>query len=421
MILTLAGWLLIAAAAAAQETRAEEPGDWPSFLGPDHNGISRETGLLKAWPPEGPPVVWTRELGETYAVPSVVRGALVVFHREGNEEIVERLDPATGRRAWRFSYPTAYVDRFGYNGGPRAAPTIDAGRVYVFGAEAKLHCLDLETGCALWRRSLHEEYFREPRQNFFGAGVAPRMDGDALFLNLGDENAGCVTALDKKTGRTLWRADGDGASYASAAFADAGGTRQVVFLTREGGLGCGAADGEVLWRYPFRARERFSANAASPVVVGDRVLLSASYGVGSALLKLEGRGVRELWRNRALGAHWATPIPLDGHAYGFDGRHEEEAELRCVRLEDGRRMWSRGGYGRGSMIRADGRFIILAEDGRLVLADLSPEGAREISSARVLRPHCWGAPVLSRGLLYVQNFDHSTGRATLLCLNLRAK
>lgn len=416
MILALAGFLL---AAAPQD--ASEPGDWPAFLGPDRNGISRETGLLQAWPSEGPPVLWKRELGETYAVPSVVRGALVVFHREGNEEVVERLDPATGARSWRFAYPTAYVDRFGYNGGPRAAPTIDGGRVYVLGAEARLHCLDLETGKVVWKRSLHEEYFKEPRQNFFGAGVAPRLEGGALFLNLGDENAGCVTAIDAKTGRTLWRTDGDGASYASASFAGAAGARQVVFLTREGGLGCGASDGSILWRYPFRARERFSANAASPVVLGDRVFLSASYGVGSALLKLEAGGVKEIWRNRALGAHWATPIPLEGYVYGFDGRHEYEAELRCVRLEDGRVMWSRGGYERGSMIRADGRFILLAEDGRLVLADLSPEGPREISSVRVLKPHCWGAPVLSRGLLYVQNFDHSAGRATLVCLDLRAK
>lgn len=421
MIPALAWALMLAGAPATQDARDEKSADWPEFLGPDRNGISRETGLLQAWPPGGPRVLWKRELGETYAAPSVVREALVIFHRNGNEEVVERLDPTTGRPAWRHAYPTAYVDRFGYNGGPRAAPTIHGGRVYVLGAEAKLHCLDLETGGVLWQRSLHEEYFREPRQNFFGAGTAPRVDGNALFLNLGDENAGCVTALDPKTGRTIWRTDGDGASYASAAFADVAGTRHVIFLTREGGLGCRASDGVVVWRYPFRARERFSANAASPVVLGDRVFLSASYGVGSALLGLTAGGVRELWRNRALGAHWATPIPLDDYVYGFDGRHEYEAELRCVRLEDGRLMWSRSGYERGSMIRADGRFIILAEDGRLVLADLSPQGAREISSARVLKHHCWAPPVLSRGLLYVQNFDHSVGRATLLCLDLRMK
>lgn len=417
------------AAAAPREAAPEgngqaarvETGDWPTFLGPDHTGVSRETGLLKSWPEKGPPLVWKLELGETYAVPSVLRGAMVVFHRVGDEEVVERLDPATAARKWRFAYGTAYNDRFGYNNGPRAAATIDGGHVFTLGAEGKLHCLDLETGKKVWGRPLHDEYFKDGRQNFFGVGVSPRVDGDAILLNLGDENVGCVTALDKKTGKTLWRTDGEPASYSTATCADVGKSRLAFFLTREGALCAGVADGAVRWRYPFRARDRFSANAASPVVIGDRLFLTASYGVGSALLKLEEDGFKELWRNHALGAHWATPIHVDGYVYGFDGRHEYEAELRCVRLSDGSVMWTRKGYERGSTLLAEGKFIILSEDGRLVLAELSPQGCKEISSVKVLPRHCWGAPVLSRGLLYASNHNHSTGKATLLCLDLRGK
>jgi outer membrane protein assembly factor BamB len=416
----------VAAASAGQGAGAAaggaDPGfDWPTFLGPDHTGVSRETGLLQAWPEKGPPLVWKAELGETYAVPSVVRGWLVLFHRVGDEEVVEALDPATGRKKWRFAYGTRYVDQFGYNGGPRSAPTIDGGKAYTLGAEGKLHCLELETGKPLWSRSLHEEYFKEERQNFFGVGVAPRIDGDAILLNLGDDRQGCVTAIDKKTGKTLWRAGEDGASYSTAVCATVGKSRLALFLTREGGLAVGVEDGKVRWTYPFRSRERFSANAASPVVIGDRLFLTATYGVGSALLKLEEDGVKELWRNHALGAHWATPIHEDGYVYGFDGRHDHEAELRCVRLSDGQVQWSRKGYQRGSKIRAEGKYVILSEDGRLVLAELTPKECREISSVRVLASHCWAAPVLSRGLLYVTNFNHRTGKGELLCLDLRAK
>jgi outer membrane protein assembly factor BamB len=398
-----------------------EPGDWPTFLGPDHNGISREAGLLKAWPKDGPPVVWRMELGETYAAPSVVRGSLIVFHRVGDEEVVERLDPATGVRKWRFAYGTTYSDRYGYCGGPRSAPTIDGDKVYTLGAEAKLHCLDLETGTASWSRALHVEYFKEARQNFFGVSAAPRIDGDAILLNLGDEREGCVTAIDKRTGKTLWRSGEDGASFCTAIAGTVGKSRLAFFLTREAVVCCSVADGEIRWRLPFRAREHFSANAASPVVIGDHLFVSSSYGVGAVYLKLDENGQKEVWRNQSLGAHWATPIPLDGHVYGFDGRHEHEAELRCVRLSDGEKLWSKAGFERGSMILADGRFIIQSEDGRLALAELSPKGFTEISSVRVLARHAWAAPVLSRGLLYVSSFNHRSGKATLACLDLRAK
>jgi len=409
------------ASTPAPAPQADTGHDWPTFLGPDHNGVSKETGLLKSWPAGGPPLVWKMELGDTYSVPSVARGIAVVFHRVGAEEVVEGLDAATGARKWRYAYGTRYRDRYGYSGGPRSSPTIDGGNVYTLGAEGKLYCVELETGKHVWGRSLHEEYFNEARQNFFGVGVAPRVDGEAILLNLGDEREGCVTAIDKRTGKTLWRASDHGASYSTAICATVGKSRLAFFLTREGGLGVGVEDGKVRWTYPFRSRERESANAASPVVIGDTLFLTATYGVGSALLKLEENGIKEVWRNHALGAHWATPIHEDGHVYGFDGRHEYEAELRCVRLSDGKVMWSRKGYERGSMTRAEGKYIILAEDGRLVLAELSPQECKEVSSVRVLKAYCWAAPVLARGRLYVGNSDRSTGKATLLCLDLRQK
>jgi outer membrane protein assembly factor BamB len=410
-----------AIAAPVKAAAPPEAGDWATFLGPDHTGVSRETGLLKKWPEKGPPEVWRIKLGETYASPSVVRGALVVFHRVENEEVVECLDPASAKAKWRFAYPTAYRDRWNYNGGPRSAPTIEGGKVYTLGAEGKLHCLDLVTGKAIWSRSLLGDLFQVPIQNYFGVGVAPRIDGDAILINLGDERQGCVVGIDKKTGKTLWKSGEDGASYSTPVCADAGKSRLAFFLTREGLLCCSVADGSIKGTYPFRSRDPLSANAASPVVIGDQVFLTASYGVGSALLKFDEKGVKEVWRNKALGSHWATPIHVDGYLYGFDGRHEYEAELRCVRVTDGEVMWSKKGYERGSLTLAEGKFYILAEGGRLVLAELSSKGCTEISSADVLGHHCWNSPVLSRGFLYLERYDHSAAKATLVCLDVREK
>jgi outer membrane protein assembly factor BamB len=236
---------------------------------------------------------------------------------------------------------------------------------------------------------------------------------------LGNERGGCVTAIDQASGKTLWRASEDGASYSTAVTATVGGRRQAIFLTREGGLGVDASDGTILWRYPFRSRLHESANAATPIVIGDKLFLTAAYGVGSALLELQEKGVRELWRNASLGAHFATPVAHEGHVYGFDGRHDEETSLRCVRLSDGAVVWSRPEYGWGSMILAEGRFIILRADGRLVLAELSPAGMKELSTVRLVTPVCWAGPVLSRGYLYVLRTDHQHKSATLLCLDVR--
>ena len=141
---------------SAKSTRnpAAEPvgEDWPNFLGPHFNATSRETGLLKSWPPGGPPVLWSRQLGASYSAPVTSRGHLVLFHRLGMEEVVECVDARTGVKIWKQSYPSTYVDQFGYNNGPRSSPTIDGSRVYTFGAEGKLTSLDFETGRILWQR-----------------------------------------------------------------------------------------------------------------------------------------------------------------------------------------------------------------------------------------------------------------------------
>ena len=227
LLLLLAGCSDRTPQAAAQAAPAPA-GDWPTFLGPDHTGISRETGLLKSWPEKGPPVLWKMELGDTYSAPSAAGEALVVFHRVKDEEVVERLDAASGARRWRFAYPTAYADRFRYNGGPRSSPTIDGGKVYTLGAEGVLACVDLETGKADWKRALHDEYFKEGgKQNFFGVGVAPRIDGDRILLNLGDDRSGCVTAIDKKTGKDRWRVN-RGTGRGEDALAERRGRRELL-------------------------------------------------------------------------------------------------------------------------------------------------------------------------------------------------
>jgi outer membrane protein assembly factor BamB len=393
-------------------------GDWPCFRGPEHNSLSRETGLLTTWGGKGPPLLWKISSGPTYAAPTVVGERLIMFHRldgdNGDDrEVVDCLDAGTGRALWRHSYPTKYVDKYGYNGGPRASPVVEAGRVYTWGAEGWFHCLELDTGKVVWDRRLNAEF--DVEQNFFGVGASPLIEGDRILLNVGGPKGAGVMALDKKTGKTVWKATDDGASYCTAAVADTPAGRLAVFLTRAGVVACDPATGAVKISYPFRSRTYESVNAADPVIVGDRLFVSSAYRTGGVLLKITADpDVTEIWKNDNMRNHWATCLVADGCLYGFDGRHEDETQLRCVELATGKVLWSKRGLGRGSMIRADGRYWILSEDGRLILAELSPkEYVEKAASDELLRAPCWIAPVLSRGRLYVRN-EH-----TLLCLDVR--
>ena len=387
--------------------------DWPWFLGPTHDSVSAETNLMARWPAEGPRVLWKATVGLSYSSPSIVKGHAFVFHRLGAEEVLDCLDAVTGVQKWRASYATAYKDRYGYNNGPRSPPVVVDGRVYTFGAEGRFSCFDTETGKQVWQRQLNEEYKVE--QNFFGVGGSPLLEGKLLLVNVGGSPDAGIVALDKDTGATVWKVTTEGASYATPLCASIGGQR-YAFVFARGGLVClEPATGKVFWQFPFRSKLYESVNAASPVVIGDQVFVTASYNTGGALLRVRKDGGEVIWRDPVMSCHWATPIHRDGCIYSFNGRHEHGTTLRCVEWATGKLMRDQPDLGRGSMIYVDGRFIILSERGRLILANLRPDKFEELSSVQLLGYPCWIAPVLANGLLYIRN------ESQLLCLDLRAK
>lgn len=396
-------------------TEDSEGEDWPAFLGPRQDNTSRETGLLKKWPAAGPTKVWSHSVGNAYSAPVTARGRLVVFHRLQNNEVVECLDTRAGKSLWSFRYPTHYDDQYGYNNGPRSSPAIDGNRIYSYGAEGILTCLEFETGRLLWQRPVNSE-FRVP-QGFFGAGTAPLIEGDLLLLNLGGPEGAGVVAFDKITGKTVWKSSSDGASYSTPVVRAIHGERLGIFFTQNGLLVLGAKTGTERYRFPFRSRTYESVNAASPVVVGDVVFLSATYNVGAVALKMEPGGLKTLWRDRdAMQNHWATSIYYQGYLYGMDGRHEYGSNFRCIQFESGKIKWTANeGLGRSSFIMADGNLIALGERGDLALIELNPEQYIEKSRVHALNYPCWTPPILSHGLLFIRNEN------TLACLDLREK
>jgi outer membrane protein assembly factor BamB len=424
--------------------------DWTSFLGPTHNAISTETKLLHEWPKPGPPLVWEMRTGSGYSSPAISGERLVFFHRQENREKVECLRADNGEKYWEFSYPTQFEDRYGYNNGPRASPVIDGERVYTYGAEGKLHCFRLETGQLYWKRDLGGE-FKVP-QDFFGTATTPLIEGGLLIINVGAPSGPTVAAFDKLSGKMVWGAGKEwGPSYASPIPAVVHGKRRVfVFAGGESRPPAGGLimldpkNGAIDFTFPWRSKSYESVNAASPVVAGNQVFISASYKTGGALLNIlpDGKSSVE-WTSNEIGTHFNTAVYKDGYLYAFDGRNEPDASLVCVEWKTGKVMWrvnpeweetlnfngeSRKqtlGTFRGTLLWADGHFLCLGELGYLLWLDLTPQGYKQLARAWLFAAReTWSLPVLSHGLLYITQHSRDMLNQTpprLLCYDLRGR
>jgi outer membrane protein assembly factor BamB len=390
----------------------ESPGaDWPQFLGPERNNTSAETGLALKWPKEGPRVLWDREVGDGFSGPVIASDRLILFHRVGDQEVVECLDAATGKQHWKYAYDTRYRDDFGKGDGPRSTPLLAGSRVFTLGAEGRLHCLELETGKKVWQRSLSTEY--QVEKGFFGVATSPILEGDAVIVNVGGKDAGIV-AFHKDTGKEVWKATDHEASYASPVAATLDGTRHVFFFTRDGLVSLDPASGAVRFSERWRSRMNASVNAATPVVVDGHVFLSACYGTGAVLFKVRKDGVEAVWKSdRVLSNHYDTSVYHKGYLYGMDGRQETGAEFRCVEAKSGKVRWAVENFGCGSVVLADGHLIVLSERGDLLCVEANSDAYKERARATVLGKSCRAAIALANGRLYARD-----GRK-LVCWDLK--
>jgi outer membrane protein assembly factor BamB len=375
--------------------------DYPQHLGPSRDGRISGEGVAAAWPAAGPPELWRLPVGEGFAGPAVSDGKLVLFHRVDDREIVEAHDAATGERLWSTGYPTSYRDDFGFDEGPRAVPTIAGGRVFTFGAQGVLQALDLATGERLWMIDTHER-FAVPK-GFFGAASAPLVAGGRVMVNVGGAGAG-VVAFDVAKGEVLWTATEHGASYSTGVIAPLGGVTVALFFTREGLVEIDPADGRVRADFRWRSRSAASVNAATPLVIDERVFLSASYNTGAVLLARGDDGFTPVWSSDdVLSNHYATSVRHRGYLYGYHGRQEYSPSLRAVELATGTVAWSVDRFGGGSILLAGDTLLILREGGELVLAEASPAAFAPIARARILTGTVRAYPAVAGGILYARN------------------
>jgi outer membrane protein assembly factor BamB len=364
------------------------------------------------------------------------------------------INARTGVELWRSEYATDYEDMYGYSNGPRAVPVIDGDRVYTFGPGGRLRCLRIDDGSIVWDVDTTATF--GVVQSFFGAGSVPIVEGDLLIAAIGGSPAGSpgiqsgevvgngsgIVAFDKQSGKVRYKITDELASYSSPVIVTIDGRRRGFWFARGGLIGFEPAGGMVDFHFPFRAKKLESVNASNPVVVGDTVFITESYGPGSAILRVRPGGYEVVRqddspRNQSMSCHFMTPIHHEDILYGSSGQGSAEAELRAVDYASGKIMWRAPGLGRATLLYVDGHLVVFTERGRVLLVEATPErynvvadatpllqesaAAETLRSAKstgegrteehkngdpttrqLLRYPAWSPPVLSRGVLYLR-------------------
>jgi outer membrane protein assembly factor BamB len=384
--------------------------DWPQWRGPERNGISKETGLLKEWPENGPPQLWrVDDLGRGYSTPSVVGDRLYLMSNEGdNDEFVRALSVKDGQQIW-----STRVGGVGENPantnypGARSTPTVDGQLLYALGSDGDLACLERSSGKIRWQKNLRKEFGGKPGQ--WAYAESPLVDGDKIICSPGGEEATMV-ALNKMSGDLIWKSaipGGDEAAYASPIIVETGGVKQYVQFLQNGLVGVDANTGKFLWRYE-RTAKGSPANIPSPIE-RDGFIYSATGRAGGGLVKLkagpDGIEAEEIYFSKMLPTAIGGAVLVDGHLYGTTGQ-----STLCVDFKSGEVKWQERGVGAGGILYADGRLYIHGEqNGEVALVEATPEAYRELGRFTPLeqpdrgRAKAWAYPVVANGRLYIRD------------------
>ena len=372
--------------------------DWPQWRGPNYDGISMETD----WDPSvlsEDSVIWEAQIGIGFSAVSVAHGrAYTAGNVDKDTDIIYCFNAENGKQLWSFKYPEPLTANL-YEGGPNATPTVNDGKVYMISKSGTAFCLDADTGREIWKRSLSYE---KPKWGFAGS---PVIVNDWVIYNAG--SAGI--ALNKQTGEVIWQSEDDKSGYASPVPFKKDGIQYIAMFGAESIQIIEALTGNLISSYPWKTS--YDVNAADPVISGDEILITSGYNRGAALLKFGDQGLNTVWENKNMRSQMSGPVLIDGSLYGFD-----DNALVCLDWKTGRQKWKERSPRKGAISAAGDKLIVMGERGTLFIAEATPEGYRQISSAQVLDGRCWTMPVLSNGRIYVRN-----AKGRLVCVDVRKK
>jgi outer membrane protein assembly factor BamB len=377
------------------EVAAQSVGEWPQWRGPNRDGISKETGLLKQWPAEGPPLVWKATgAGTGYSSLSIAGGRIFTMGVRGDREYVLAFDVATGKEIWATAHGDVFQNDRG--NGPRGTPTVDGDRLYALGGNGDLSCIEAKSGKVAWSMNILQKFGgSNPR---WGISESPLVIGEKVLVNAGGPNAS-VIALNKKDGSLIWKSQSDPAGYSSGMQVAIGSTTQVVFFTDQRALGLDLKDGKLLWAYPRASND--VANVATPVIRGNRVFLSSDYGTGAGLVEIKADGsAQEVYFTKEMRNHHSSSILIGDHLYGFSA-----GILTAMNFDSGAVAWRDRSVGKGSLVYADGHLYAFSENGVVGLVEATPTGYHEKGRFRIQQDSLptWTHPVVAGGRLYLRD------------------
>jgi len=383
---------------AVQSSAKSKGIDWPQFRGVNRDGISAESGLTGSWPEGGPPEVWRVPLGDGYSAISVVGDRLYTMYAADHEgkptDFAAAFNAADGKEVWRVPMGERFDTEFG--NGPSATPTIDGDLVYVLDSRGTFAALATADGTERWKISMTEDFGAEIPT--FGFSMSALVDGDLLLVEAGGKEGKSWLGLNKKTGEVLWSIGEGGAGYNSPLAVHRDGEKRYVFVANEKVM-CIDEKGTEIWAHDWPKGE---THAMPLFVAPNKIYASGAEGVGARLFEVDESSaeasVEELWHNRFMRNHFSSSVVHDGHIFGFDN-----ATLKAIKVEDSELAWAKRGLGKGSLILADDKLLVLSDRGKLLLVEASTEGYEERGSVQALEGRCWTAPSLSHGRLYLRN------------------
>jgi outer membrane protein assembly factor BamB len=397
---------------ACLSTSALAQADWPGWGGPDRNFISKSKGLAASWPEKGPRQLWSRPLGEGHSAIVVEGNTLYTMYSAGEQESVVALEAGTGKTIWELKYeaPTAGID-YEYGFGPHSTPVLVGDVLYTVGSVGKFQALDKKRGKVLWSHDLYKDL--GGRKMGRGYSCSPLAYKNTIILTLGGTSQ-TLAAFNQKDGKVVWKNQTLQLSPASPIIINVDGQDQLVAFMGKEIVGLDPNNGESLWSHTHETE--WGLNISTPVWGPDNLLfVSSAYNGGSRVIKLarvDGKtNVTELWFHRRLRIHHSTAIRIGDYVYGSSGDFGP-AFFAGVNVKTGEVAFQDRSFPKTNFLYADGKLIILDEDGNLALATVSPAGLKVISKISLLKNLSWTVPTLVGARLYMRD------RRTIMAVDL---
>ncbi len=400
--------LLLIFLSRCQSAKPSFHDEWSQYRGPNGAGISLSTARIQTGSSDKlPHQVWKRSIGDGFSGIVLSGDQLIVAFGEDSSEYLAGFNRTNGDENWRCPIGKLFVEEFG--DGPRGTPAVDGDQAFIYNSWGHLYSVDIRTGGLLWEAALTDQFeipMIEPRRGFT---TSPLIIDDKVIIYTGGMDSTAFMALNKITGEVMWRTGSTRGSYSSPVVAVIYGVKQILFTTTrvietdEGRKGIYnvvsiSPDGEKLWEGPG-----LPGVVAMPVFVApDKVFISSSVEIGSKLIQVHQEGdvfnAKEVWSNKNLRNHFNSSVYYEGYIYGFSN-----ATLECLDAATSERKWRKRGFGKGSLIVADNKLLILSDKGKLGIAEATSEEYKELAKAQVIKGKSWTSPSFADGKLYLRN------------------